>query len=338
VLFAAALIALWALRDVLMLMGFAAVLAFALEPLVALLERIRLPRAGAVSRSFAAAIVMLLLVAIGAWALAVGVPQLVRELGGFVEGLPDALNRVLGALRDFAASRQLTAYLGPLGGAEAMDASAVIQRWGMGLVRAVGSRLGELSALIGLALIPILAFYLLTEREAVETSMLGFVPRELRPRARQVLAAIDRAMRSYVRGQSLVCLTMGVLVGLALQLIGLPVAALLGTLVALAEVVPILGFWLASAAIVLTGWGVSPAVALTGFGAYLAINQLVAYLVTPRVMSRHMKMHPFVVMVSILAGGTLMGAPGAVLALPLAAGIQSVISEFAPGGGSDGSG
>ena len=70
VLFAAALIALWALRDVLMLMGFAAVLAFALEPLVALLERIRLPRGGAVSRSFAAAIVMLVLVAIGAWALA----------------------------------------------------------------------------------------------------------------------------------------------------------------------------------------------------------------------------------------------------------------------------
>jgi predicted PurR-regulated permease PerM len=45
-------------------------------------------------------------------------------------------------------------------------------------------------------------------------------------------------------------------------------------------------------------------------------------------MSRHMRLHPFVVMVSILAGGALLGAAGAVLALPLAAAMQSIVSEF----------
>ena len=61
-----------------------------------------------------------------------------------------------------------------------------------------------------------------------------------------------------------------------------------------------------------------------------AINQTIAIFVTPRLMSRHMKMHPFVVTVSILAGGQLLGAPGAILALPAAAALQSVLGELAP--------
>ena len=328
VLLAAAMVALWALRDVLMLVGFAAVLAFALEPIVVVFGRIRTSR-WAMPRAAAAAIVMLLLVVVGIWALVVAVPQLVRELTNFVEGAPASLDRLLAAVRHYATAHSMTQYLGPLGGPEAMDARAVLERWGFTLLREVGGQLGNLSALVGLALIPLLAFYLLSEREQVESSALEFLPEEARERAHVVLGAIHRALRSYVRGQSVVCVTMGMLVGLALFIMGMPVAALLGTVVGIAEVVPILGFWIAALAIVLTGWSVSPGLALAGFVAYLVINQVVGLLITPRVMGRHMKMHPFIVTVSILAGGTLLGAAGAILALPFAAAIQSVVSEFA---------
>ena len=102
------------------------------------------------------------------------------------------------------------------------------------------------------------------------------------------------------------------------------------TVVGVVEVIPILGFWIASIAIVLAGWSVSPATAAWAFLAYLTLNQLVGWLVTPRVMGRHLRMHPFIVTVSILSGGVLLGAAGAILALPLAAALQSLISEFAP--------
>jgi predicted PurR-regulated permease PerM len=322
---AAALVALWALRDVLMLVGFAALFAFALDPAVSLLQRLRV-RGGGLPRAAAAAVVMALLAALGAWALVVAVPQLVRELGGFVSGAPASLERLLAAVHEQAAARGLSGVLGSLPAPE--DSASLIERWGLALLRLVAGRLGDLGDLVGLALVPILAFYLLSEREAVEHSALGFVPEDARPRARQVLAAVDRALRSYVRGQSVVCLTIGIAVGLALAMLGFPIAALLGTTAAVAEVVPILGFWIASIAIVLAGWGVSPVHAGLGFAAYLVLNQLVGLFLTPRVMGRHMKMHPFVVTVSILAGGTLLGAAGAVLALPLAAAIQSVVSEF----------
>lgn len=328
VLFAIVAWLMWSLHEVLMVVGFSALLAFALDPLVSLIERLKTPW-GRVRRGFAAAIVLVAIVALGVWALMVALPHLARELARFVEGAPASLERLLAALREFANSRGAAAWLGPLGGEDPMSASELVRRAGSALLGGVGHAFGSLGHILGIVLVPILAFWLLAEREAVERSMLEFVPEEARPRVQQVLQAIDRALRSYVRGQSIVCGTMGLLVGIALALLGVPLPALLGTLVAVFEVVPILGFWTASLAIVLAGWAASPGHALYGWLAYAVVNQGVSLLVTPRVMSRHMKLHPFVVIVSILSGGALLGAAGAVLALPLAAASQSVVSQFA---------
>lgn len=329
VLFAVVAALLWYLRAVLVLVGLAALLAFALDPIVSTFERLRLPRAR-VSRHVASAGVMLALVALGAWALVVALPQLARELARFVEGAPASLERLLAAVRAFAESRGAGAWLGPLGGDEPMSAAELVRRSGGALLSLLGHAFGSIGHIIGLALVPMLAFYLLAEREAVERSALEFVPAEARARVQQIIASIDRALRSYIRGQSVVCATMGVLVGLAMFALRVPVPFLLGTIVAVAEVVPILGFWTASVVIVLAAWAVGPEHALWAWLAYMFINQLTSIIVTPRVMGRHMKLHPFVVTVSILAGGTLLGAAGALLALPVAAAIQSLVSEFAP--------
>jgi predicted PurR-regulated permease PerM len=320
---------LWMLREVLLLVGFAALLAFALDPLVSALQRLRAGR-GAVSRHFAASLVMLLVAGVLVWALFVVVPQLVRESAGFAERAPAALDGLLASLRRWAGERGLEGLLGPLGGTEPMSGRELLAAGAGPLARAAG-RLVDFSQLVGLLLVPVLAFYLLAERAAVESSALQFVPAALRSRAQAALAAVDRALRSYVRGQALVCVVVGGTTGLVLALLGFPGAVLLGTLIAFAEVLPIVGFWSASVAIVLAGWSTAdPMRALYGWAAYLIVNQLVGMLVTPRVMGRHMKMHPFVVMVSILAGGSLLGAAGAILALPLAAAAQSLVAEFAP--------
>ncbi len=320
---------LWQLREVMLVVGFSALLAFALDPIVTLIERVKTPL-GHVRRGISAALVILAIVALGAWALLLALPHLTRELTNFVAGAPGSLEHLLASFRAFVISRGAGAWLGPLGGDDPLSAAELLRRFGGAILRTLGRSFGSLGHIVGLALTPILAFWLLAEREAVERSALEFIPEDGRGRVGQVITAIDRALRSYVRGQSIVCGTMGLLVGLALALLHVPVPALLGTLVAVAEIVPILGFWTASLAIVLAGWAASPELALWGWLAYLAINQATSLLITPRVMSRHMKLHPFVVLVSILAGGSLLGAAGAVLALPLAAATQSVVSEFAP--------
>lgn len=316
---------LWALRDVLMLVAFSALLAYALEPAVVWLTSLRFPRGG-ISRAFASALIMFVLAGLGTWAMVRVLPQVFAEFAGFVQNAPENIARVLTWAREQAMARGWP-FLADLRGP---DIAALARTAGGVVLAAVTGVLGNLGAILGLVLMPILSFYLLTERDAVEHGALGFVPEDLRPRARQALLAINRALRSYVRGQAFICATMGIAGWLTFWALGLPASLLLGVLVGLAEVMPIIGFWLASVAILLAGWSVSPATAGWAFVAYLVLNQLLSLFVTPRIMGRHMRMHPFIVTVSILSGGALLGPAGAILALPIAASLYGVISEFAP--------
>jgi predicted PurR-regulated permease PerM len=209
------------------------------------------------------------------------------------------------------------------------NANAFMPQLGSFLLGWLGRMFGGLIQVLGLAVLPILTFYLLAEREGVRASLFRFVPRDLHDRLLHVGDAIDRAMRSYVRGQAFVCVISGIATGLLLLALGIPHALLLGVLVGIVEVIPYLGFAVAAAAIALSGISVSPLTAALGVVAYTVVNNLVGIFVTPRVMGRYLKMHPFVIIVSVLAGAELLGPAGVILALPGAAVIQALIEEFA---------
>jgi predicted PurR-regulated permease PerM len=320
----------WMLRDLIILIGFAALLAYALDPIVALVERVALPGRRPMPRAIAAGIVILVLVVIMGWALAGAVPRLAHEVTRFVEAAPGALARLELEVRSFLDSRGWGGLLGAAGdgpGSAASPLLQAVQRWSLSLL---GGVFGNLGQLVGLVLLPVLSFYLLADHVAVRSSVLGFLPESLRPNAARVLDAIDPALRAYVRGQSLVCLVMGTVVAFALQLLGFPVVLLLGVVVAIAEIIPFIGFWMTAAIIALAGYSVNPGLALAGVVAYTIINNAIGYFVSPHLLGHTIKMHPFVVTVSILGGGALLGPAGAILAVPGAAVAQALIAELAP--------
>jgi len=318
----------WMLRDIVILMGFAALIAYALDPIVSLAQRPRL--AGhALPRPFASGAVIVVLGIIAGWSLAAAIPRLASDLERFAQAAPGLVARLEQEGRRFADSHGWGGLFADQAGAggTASLVSRAAQQWSMQLV---GGAVGSLGRVVGLLLLPVLAFYLLAEREAVRASALNFVPAELRPQAERVLNAVDPALRAYVRGQSLVCLLMGTLTAIALRLLGFPLVLLLGVTVGLAEVIPFLGFWIAASAIALEGYTRGPGMALLGLAAYVVINNLMGYFITPRLLGREVKMHPFYVTVSVLGGGALLGPTGVILALPAAAMIQAVIREFGP--------
>ena len=319
----------WMLRDLLVVVGFAALLAYALDPAVSLVERVPLPGRRTVPRGVASAVVILMIGAVVGWALVAAVPRLMSEIGRFVGAAPATLTRLEQEVRGFVESHGWGSLLSSPKGSSSGAVSTLLgaaQKWSIQLL---GGALVNLGQIAGLVLLPLLTFYLLADRRAVRSSALTFVPEYWRPQGERLLNAIDPALRAYVRGQAAVCLVMGTVMGVVLHLLGLPVALLLGVVVGFAEIIPVLGFWTAAAAIALAGYSISPGLALSGFAAYLIINNLIGYLITPRLLGREIKMHPFVVTVSILAGGTLLGPAGGILAIPSAAMAQAAIAEFA---------
>ena len=320
----------WVLRDLVLLVGYSVLLAYALLPVVAALERAFGRRVPRLSRSAAAAVVMLGLVAVVGWLLALAVPRLAAQAAHFASGAPDALARLVQGAGAYGAAHGLSVWLDPVIEGVRANVSGLFEDLGGTVAGWAGRGLSGLGQVLGLALVPLLAFYLLAESRAVQVSALRFVPEGAHAETVRLGGAVDRALRSYVRGQAIVCLVMGIAVGVALALLGSPVALLLGLLVGFAELVPFLGFLVAAVAIALAGLSVSPLQAVVGVAVYAAINWMIGTFVMPRVMGRYLKMHPFVVTVSVLAGTQIFGPAGALLALPGAAVLQALVGELAP--------
>jgi len=323
-----ALILLWALRDLAVLVGLSLMLAYALDPFVELIERIRI-HGHTLSRNVAAAIVVLLMLVPTALIVVWGAPRLGAELLTFIERAPVIIAQILYDLRGWANTHGYARYVDPVTDVIKANQSALPQNATALVTGALRRVFGGLGTVLGFAVLPVLAFYLLGEREQVKESAFGFVPPAYHARLLAMTGAVDLALRSYVRGQAIVCLAMGVAVGSVLGLLGFPYALFLGVVVGLAEIVPYLGFMFAALAIVIVGFTLGPLQALLGLAAYTIVNNLVGLFVTPRVMGRYLKMHPYVVTMSVLAGAKLLGPAGVMLALPLAAVVQAVASQFA---------
>jgi len=318
---------LWMLRELVVLVAFSLLLAYTLDPLVRAIERIRIAGHG-ISRPFASGLVMFVVLALTVWGVSWIVPQLVAQLAHFIDRAPAIISDLVFELGEWATGHGFGEYVQPITDAVKTNLTTLAQN-AAGLVPAwIGRIFGSLGSLVGLLLLPVLAFYLLAEREDVKQSAFGFVPARYHDSMIDLGVAIDRALRSYVRGQAIVCLVMGVAVGIVLAILRYPYALFLGVLVGLAEVIPYLGFAIALIAIALTGFTIGILQGLVGVAAYAVINNLVGIFVTPRLMSRYMTLHPYVVTVSILAGSQLLGPAGFMIALPAAAVIQALVARL----------
>jgi predicted PurR-regulated permease PerM len=319
----------WALPDVVMLAGFSVLLAYTLLPVVAVLERVRFGRDRHLPRATVAAAVILALVGVAGGLLAIAVPRLGAEAAQFASLAPGTLRKVIAALDGYAAAHGIGPMLAPALEHARIDVARLLQDYAGTIAGWTGRLVGGVGSLLGFALVPLLAFYLLSDPAAVQTSALRFVPKDLRPEIVRLISAVDKALLSYVRGQAVVCLVTGAGVGIVLMLVRYPAALLLGLLAGIAQVIPYAGFAVTVITIALLGLSLDPFHAVLGAAIYVAVDWAVGTFITPRVMERFLKMHPFVVTMSVIAGGRLLGPAGALLALPGAAVLQTVIGGSA---------
>ena len=319
----------WMLRDLLVLVAYAGLLAYALNPTVSWVNR-WLSSRRTIPRAISASIVMFMLVLAAAASLAAVIPSLVHQFTEFALAAPGSLRRLEQGVGAFIDSHGWGGLV-QAGGADAAGTlPSLLDAAGRGLMSSVGSLIGSLAGLAGLALLPLFTFYMLADSERGRDGLLRLVGPDGLPQMQRLLDALDRALRAYVRGQALVCLAMGGSMAILLGVLGFPVALLLGVIVAFAELVPIAGFWLAASAIALEGYSVRPGLALVGVGSYIVINNVMQTFVSPRLLGRQVRLHPLIVSLSVIGGGMLLGPAGAILALPIAAITRAALQELLP--------
>ena len=202
------------------------------------------------------------------------------------------------------------------------------------LKKSIGGFLGVTGFLLSLILVPIYLFFLLNEKPRIQQRWKDYLPlREspLRDEVAEVLSEINRYVTAYFRGQLLVCLVDGILIGTALTIFGLNFAPVIGVLVVILTMVPYIGIiicWVPAVLIAAFQWGdwTHPMIVT---GIFILIQNLEGIFYAPRIVGNYVGLHPMTVIVSIFLWGLIIGGViGPLLAVPLTATIKVLLARY----------
>jgi predicted PurR-regulated permease PerM len=189
------------------------------------------------------------------------------------------------------------------------------------LVKISGSGASLLLAVANLAMVPVVAFYLMRDWDRLVAKTLSMLPLAWQGKVFHMVGEADEVVGAFLRGQFLVMCTLSVVYGFGLWLVGLQLALLLGVVAGLASIVPYLGFTVGvlvsfvAAYAQFGDWSVLLWVLLV-FGIGQAIESMV---LTPVLVGDRIGLHPVAVIFALLAGAQIAGFVGVVVALPVAA-------------------
>lgn len=167
-------------------------------------------------------------------------------------------------------------------------------------------------------LIAFLGIYFAFDPELYIGGALRLLPPGWRPRVRRALDQAGIALRKWLMAQMIAMILVGVLAGVGLALIGVPLALVLGALAALLEFIPVAGPIIFGLPAVLVAFSKGPRVAIYAVLVYTAIQQLESNLIIPLLQRWAVRMPPVVSLLAVLAAGLLLGPAGIVFAAPLA--------------------
>lgn len=312
-------VAFYALQPILLPFVLGALIGYLGDPLVDILER------RGIGRTVGVSLVFLLFTALLALGLLIAIPALLNQLDALVAKVPALYRWITQTLLPWAQSRFS---LPPVQLPEIDWTAQLAQNWqSLGKTTAqtlrtiTGSGMGLLGWLFNLALVPVVAFYLMRDWDIMMAKLLRMMPRAWQDNTATMVGEADEVLGAFIRGQLLVMLALGVIYSAGLWLVGVQLALVLGMVAGLASIVPYLGFivGIVSSLVVAYAqfgeWGALLLVALV-FGVGQVLESVV---LTPVLVGDRIGLHPVAVIFALMAGGQIAGFVGVLVALPVSA-------------------
>lgn len=327
--FAVTIIMAWVFRPILLPFVLGLILAYLLNPLVNLLQRVR------IGRPWGSAFILLVFITVIITLFVIVVPPLLEQAVGLVTGMPGYIT----ALQDLAQQvvPQLAEWLGPERTQQLEESIADLTGRSVELMGAITAQLATSSlnvftTLAWLVITPVVVFYLLIDWEGMLKRIDDLLPRDHANEIRGVLKDIDRAMAGVIRGQGGVVLVLSIYYATALTTAGLNYGLAIGLIGGALSFIPYVGF--------ATGFILSMAVALVQFwpdqwlfivivfGVYVVGQFLEANILYPKLVGQSININAVWMMFALFAFGLLLGFVGLLLAVPLTA-IAGVLTRYA---------
>lgn len=298
------ILAIWAIyliRDLLLILFVAVILMSALSPLVRFFTNLKIPRALSI------AITYIIVIALVSGIIASILPPLIEETKRLIVTLPPLLSQVFSITN--------------------IDIS-VLQSWLSDISKNIFSiTLTLFDNFLTIIFLLVVTFYLLLERDNLEDRIASlFIGRK--ERVRKSIVQIEEKLGSWLRGQLVLSLIIGILTYIGLTILNVPYALPLATFAGIMEVIPVIGPIISAIPGILIALTISPILSIGVLAWYFVIQQLENHLIVPQVMRRAVGLNPLVVILAIAVGSRLLGIGGALLAVPIAVVLQIIVSEI----------
>lgn len=292
------------IRDLLIILFVAVIFVSALSPLVNFLVKLRLPKVLGIAVTYIIIIGIITGLIIGI------VPPLVEQSSKLIATSPSLIAQFFNItnLDKSVFSSELTAFSKNL----------------------FSITLSIFDNLLTLIFLLVLTFYMMLERDNLE-SRIASLFRDKQERVRRSIVLIEEKLGSWLRGQVILSLIIGILAYIGLLILNIPYALPLALIAGIMEVVPVIGPIISALPAIFIALTISPFLSVGVAAMYFVIQQIENHLIVPQVMKRAVGLNPLVVILAIAIGSRLLGISGALLAVPIAVVIQIIVTEIIEG-------
>jgi predicted PurR-regulated permease PerM len=279
-------------------------------------------------RGFAVGIVFFCLLGAPILLIALIVPTIINEGTSFADNVPQYARDVTNFVEDNRRLREINQDYDITSRLE-QEAEKLPDRLGgaAGTLRDVG--FGIVNSLFALITILVLTAFLLANGRTWTDRAIATRPPEQRERLRRSLDRMGAAVGGYVAGALTIALIAGVATYIVLMILGVPFRAPLAVMAGLFSLIPLVGATIAAVLIgIVTLFENFPTATIIWAIWAIVYQQFENHVIQPQIQKRTVNVHPFITIVSVLFGATLLGVLGALVAIPVAASIQILIREY----------
>ena len=308
------LVFLWAIRDILIILLLAIILASAMDPLVEYLKRHKIPRSVSVTAVYI--LVLGLFAALFSLIIPLVVAQskiLIQNLPQYGQSLQDRFSVTLGGTNISELFRQYISNTNPGGSV-------------------VSGTFGIFNSVIAIISILVSAFYLVAEPHGMKRFVSTFVSASQQDFFAALLDKVQKKMGLWILGQVVACVVMFLITWIGLSLLHIQYALILAIIAGILEVIPYIGPIVSSIpaiffGLVQGGLGLALIVALL----YFILHELEGYILIPKIMEKTVGGSPLAILLAVLIGFELAGVAGIIIAIPLVGALNVIINELWPG-------
>jgi len=297
----------------------AMIIAYVLNPVVGTLHSRKVPRTAAVLLIYAVFICSCVVIFMNV------TPMFISQVRELNEHVPELTIKAQSLMDNFNNNDMLPE-----------SVRTGINRAIAGLEKQVSERIAAFTNNIGAVvnvffiamIVPFLAFYILKDMDVIERAAFKYVPRSKRQGTIRLLKEIDEALGSYIRGQLIVSLCVGVSAYIGYLIIGMPYPLLMAGFVALFDIIPYLGPFFGALPALVMASTISWKMVLLVIVVNTLCQTLESNVISPQVVGKSMRMHPLTIIFVLLVGGELAGVVGMILAVPFYAALKVIAQHL----------